>query len=419
MPEAASVARLNLLLELLSACSRVQQHDELFRVLADRLKWVMDFSQCTVVLSDTNSGVHWAIALEGPVPRSIPVEEVVRRGCAGHASTRLDAPLESAGRLIGAIRFASETTSYGLSDQRIASYLGDYLGATLDRIEQGLVIARQSERLIRDAEEREALLAGERAARSEAEEASRFKDQFLATLSHELRTPLNGAVGWAQMIRDGIVTGPKLEHAWDALERNLKAELRLVEDLLDISRIINGKLELQRQPVNLAAVVNGAIEAVQSTAEGKGLRIDIAIETGTHECRGDHDRLKQAVWNLLVNAVKFTSKDGRIDVKVATSDRFVEIAVSDTGIGIRPDQLPHVFERFRQADTNSTRAGGLGLGLSLVREIVELHGGKTLAESPGEGLGATFRILLPASDVDSVEAARLNHAPVDRARSAQ
>ena len=238
-----------------------------------------------------------------------------------------------------------------------------------------------------------------------------FKDQFLATLSHELRTPLNGAVGWAQMIRDGIVTGPKLEHAWDALERNLNAELRLVEDLLDISRIISGKLELQFQPVNLAAVVNGAIEAVQSAAEGKGIRIDIAIETGTHECRGDQDRLKQAVWNLLANAVKFTSKDGRIGVTVATADRFVEIAVRDTGIGIRPDQLPHVFERFRQADTSSTRAGGLGLGLSLVREIVELHGGQAHAESPGEGLGATFRLLLPASDVDSVEAARLIDAP--------
>jgi signal transduction histidine kinase len=300
MPAGSNVARLNLLLELLSECSRVHDQNQLLQILTERLRWILDFARCTVVFCDADQVVVQAFALDDSTPSPVPLEELGDRGCRivgrtlkPHFDLRsevapmpeISAPLGSAGRLIGTICFRSETTSYSLADQRIVAYLADYLGATLGRLEQALVISRQTEQLIRDAEERDALLASEHAARMAAEEAGRFKDQFLATLSHELRTPLNGAAGWAQMIRDGIVTGPKLEHAWDALDRNLKAELRLVEDLLDLSRIITGRFELAIDQVDLQTLVQEAVDSVQAAAAAKNIRIAVAARLASESVR--------------------------------------------------------------------------------------------------------------------------------------
>jgi PAS domain S-box-containing protein len=229
-----------------------------------------------------------------------------------------------------------------------------------------------------------------------AREADRLKDEFLAVLSHELRTPLNAILGYARLLRGGILSAEKAERGLETLERNATSLTQIVEDVLDISRIVSGKIRLDVQPVELALVIHNAVATVQPAAEAKSVRIQTMVDPRVGPVSGDPDRLQQVLWNLLSNAVKFTEKQGRVQVRLERVNSHVEIVVSDTGAGIRPDFLPHVFERFRQAEGGTTRIrGGLGLGLSIVRHIVEMHGGTVQAASEGEGRGSTFRVRLP------------------------
>jgi signal transduction histidine kinase len=244
---------------------------------------------------------------------------------------------------------------------------------------------------------REELLRKEREARAAAEAADRAKDEFLTVLSHELRTPLNAVYGWARMLRTHqIQNEDEMARALDAIERNANAQVQLVDDLLDVSRAITGKMRLDVRPVNLPAVVDAALDAVRPAAEAKDIRLQSVLDPRAGPITGDPDRLQQVVWNLLINAVKFTPRGGQIQVHLQRVNSHVEIVVSDTGKGIAPDFLPFIFERFRQADSSSTRAhSGLGLGLALVKHLAELHGGSAVAESAGEGRGATFIVKLP------------------------
>ena len=259
--------------------------------------------------------------------------------------------------------------------------------------------------------EREQLLVSEQAARSEAESANRMKDEFLATLSHELRTPLNAMLGWTQLLRTRKFNEATAARALETIDRNTKSLAALIEDVLDVSRIIRGKLHLHTRPVELAFVIEAAIDTVRPAAQAKDIRIESRLDSSIGPILGDSNRLQQVVWNLLSNAIKFTPKGGRVEVQLSivsgelpwttdngqqTMDRYVQIQVSDTGKGIAPEFLPYVFDRFRQENSSTTRAyGGLGLGLAIVRHLVELHGGTVRADSLGEGQGATFSVQLP------------------------
>jgi PAS domain S-box-containing protein len=235
-----------------------------------------------------------------------------------------------------------------------------------------------------------------RQALRQAEDANRLKDEFLATLSHELRTPLTSILGWARMLGGGRLDEDSTRRAIRTIERNAKAQSQLIEDILDVSRVITGKLRLEVQPVNLATVIESAINAVLPAADAKGIRLQRVLDTGASMISGDPARLQQIIWNLLSNAIKFTPKDGHVQVRLERVNSHVEITINDNGQGISPDILPYIFERFRQADSSITRAhGGLGLGLAIVRHLVEMHGGTVRAESHGDGQGATFTIKLP------------------------
>ena len=240
------------------------------------------------------------------------------------------------------------------------------------------------------------LLRSERDARRLADEANRIKDEFLATVSHELRTPLNAIQGWASMAVSGSLTGQALDKALNTILRNARAQGQLISDLLDVSRIIAGNLRLDVKPVDPNSFIDAAIEAVRPAAEAKGIRLQKIIDTGLPMIHGDATRLQQVVWNLVANAVKFTPKNGRVVVTLHRINSHIEIVVCDTGEGIEPEFLPFVFDRFRQADSASTRKhGGLGLGLAIVRHLVELHGGTVRVESEGKNKGATFTVALP------------------------
>jgi PAS domain S-box-containing protein len=248
---------------------------------------------------------------------------------------------------------------------------------------------------MRSERERQALLESEQAARREAEAANRAKDEFLATLSHELRTPLNAIVGWAHLLKTGQLDTGQTARAVEVIDRNAKAQSQIVADVLDVSRIVMGKLRLEVRPVELSTVVEEALETLRPAAAAKEIRLESTVTPGSR-VSGDPDRLQQVVWNLVSNAIKFTPSGGHIRVHLRSVNGHAEVTIEDTGIGIRPEFLPHVFERFRQSDSSSTRAhGGLGLGLALVRHLVELHGGTVAAASGGEGHGARFTVLLP------------------------
>lgn len=254
--------------------------------------------------------------------------------------------------------------------------------------------------------ERDELLASERAARTHAERTSRMKDEFLATLSHELRTPLNAILGWSQILSgESAPNADDLREGLEVIERNARVQTQLIEDLLDMSRIISGKVRLNVQPVDSAAVIDAAIASVAPAAEAKGIRIQKVLDPLAGPMMGDPARLQQIVWNLLSNAIKFTPKEGRVQVVLKLVNSNLEIIVSDTGAGIRPEFLPHVFERFRQADASTTRRhGGLGLGLAIVKHLTEMHGGTVRVASPGEGAGATFTVHLPLAIAHQHEA---------------
>jgi PAS domain S-box-containing protein len=251
----------------------------------------------------------------------------------------------------------------------------------------------------------------------EREEADRAKDQFLATLSHELRTPLTAILGWTRMLRSGRLDADAQTTALATIERNTRLQTQLIEDLLDVSRIISGKLQLDRQPVELAAVVEAAVQSLQSVAESKGVRLDVALTATDSLVEGDPHRLQQVVLNLLSNAIKFTPPEGRVRVGLERVAERARLVVSDTGQGIAPQVLPHVFDPFRQADgTHTKQHGGLGLGLAIVRHLVALHGGIARAESEGPGRGATFTVELPLAAPAEREAARVEARRRDGSR---
>jgi signal transduction histidine kinase len=256
--------------------------------------------------------------------------------------------------------------------------------------------ARLYEAAQQAAQERELLLASERAARSEAERMSSMKDEFLTTLSHELRTPLGAILGWSQILRRGTRNEADLNKGLETIERNARGQAQLIEDLLDMSRITAGKVRLDVQVVELSDLIETSVETVRPTAEAKGIQLAVVLDPCAGAVSGDPGRLQQIIWNLLSNAIKFTPKHGQVQVTLARVDSHIEISVSDTGAGIREEFLAHVFERFRQADGSTTRQfGGLGLGLSIVKSLTEMHGGRVYALSPGLGMGATFTVELP------------------------
>jgi PAS domain S-box-containing protein len=263
--------------------------------------------------------------------------------------------------------------------------------------------------------EREQLLQSERAARGEAERQSQMKDEFLATLSHELRTPLNAILGWAQVLRVKD-PGAEVAEGLKVIERNARAQAQIIEDLLDMSSIISGKVRLSMQRIDLKSVVDTSIKAVRPTAEAKGVKLEANLAPVDGSVAGDPNRLQQVFWNLLTNAVKFTPKEGRVSVTLDRVNSHFEINVADTGEGIDAAFLPHVFERFRQADASTSRRhGGLGLGLSIVKQLVELHGGNIHAASGGNGRGATFTVALPVPALDVYQTPRENREQLLRA----
>jgi signal transduction histidine kinase len=238
---------------------------------------------------------------------------------------------------------------------------------------------------------------GERIARTEAERLNRMKDEFLSTVSHELRTPLQSILGWARTLREGGLEPAQVEHGLMIIERNAHGQARIIEDLLDVSRIISGQLRIARHPVELAQAVEFAMDTIRPAALAKSISLTSTIEPALGPIMADDDRIKQVLWNLLSNAVKFTPEGGTVSVSVERAQTVVEIRVTDSGQGVRQGFLPYVFERFRQQDGGTTRAqGGLGLGLAIVRHIVEMHGGTVGVDSEGEGRGATFIVRLPA-----------------------
>lgn len=246
--------------------------------------------------------------------------------------------------------------------------------------------------------EREQLLRREQAAREQAEKANRIKDEFLAVLSHELRTPLNPILGWIRLLQSGNLNSQRMQQAFSTIERNVKLQIQLIDDLLDTSRILRGKLTLNPERVDLATVIETAIDTVRLAAEAKSIDLQLTLDSSLDPVLGDAGRLQQVVWNLLSNAIKFTPNHGQVEVRLAQVGYEAKIQVIDTGKGIRSDFLPHVFERFQQADSSTTRQfGGLGLGLAIVLQLVELHGGTVQADSLGEGQGATFTVRLPLS----------------------
>ncbi|MEH2235200.1 MAG: ATP-binding protein [Nostoc sp.] len=240
------------------------------------------------------------------------------------------------------------------------------------------------------------LLERERTARQQAEIANKIKSEFLGVLSHELRTPLNSVLGWSKMLRTRKFDEKTTNHALETIERNANLQTQLIEDLLDVSRILQGKLNLNICPVSLGMVIEAALETVQLAAQAKSIQIQTIFDRTLPEVMGDPNRLQQVVWNLLSNAVKFTPTGGRVEIRLVEAGNQAQIQVSDTGKGISADFLPYLFDYFRQADSTTTRTfGGLGLGLAIVRKVVEMHGGKVQAESPGEESGTTFSVELP------------------------
>jgi len=274
------------------------------------------------------------------------------------------------------------------ADERLRTIIG--LQQKARTLEAEIAERREAEKQLR------AALAREQVARADAEQANRLKDEFLATASHELRTPLTAILGWAHMLRHNKLDTARAARAVETIERNAKAQAQLVEDILDVSRVITGKLRLDIAPVDIAQVINAAIDSVQLAADSKNIQLSVTFDPSARHVSGDAGRLQQVVWNLLSNAVKFTPEGGRIEVRLGRAGAHAQLTVSDNGCGFSPAFLPHVFDRFRQADGSSTRRhGGLGLGLAIVRHLVELHGGTARADSPGEGCGATFTVTLP------------------------
>jgi PAS domain S-box-containing protein len=282
---------------------------------------------------------------------------------------------DSYGHVVGASKVARDITERIRAEEALKQAIGEAESANRHRLQ---------------------LLDSEREARSEAERASRMKDEFLATLSHELRTPLNAVLGWANILRVGNLQGEEFKRGLDTIERNARVQTQIIEDLLDVSRIISGKVRLDVQQIDLPAVLDSSIQTLRATADAKGVRLEAVLDPFAGPVFGDPNRLQQVFWNLLNNAIKFTPKGGKVQVLLACVHSHLEVHVIDTGEGIAPEFLPYVFDRFQQGDASTTRRhGGLGLGLAIVKQLVELHGGQVRVKSSGIGCGSTFTVYLP------------------------
>jgi len=310
------------------------------------------------------------------------------------------------GEVIGGLFFGhSQAGVFNERAERLVSGIAAHAAIAIDKARLFETLHAREAELTKIAVEHKQLLESERVARAEAERLSHIKDEFLATLSHELRTPLNAIQGWAALLRRREATAADRERGLEAIERNVRAQSEIVNELLDMSRIISGKIHLEVRPLHLHEVIKNSIEAVRPSATSKNIRIQQLLDSSIGLIRGDPNRLQQILWNLLTNAVKFTPVGGRIQIVLERVNSHLEILVEDTGIGIRPEFLPFVFDRFRQADASTTRRhGGLGLGLSIVKNLVELHGGSVRVKSPGENMGSTFVLALPISHVRTEEA---------------
>ena len=306
------------------------------------------------------------------------------------------------GEVLGGLFFGHEKPAvFTQREEQIVVGIANQAAVTIDNVR--LYEVAQASRA-----EKELLLLKEREAREDLETANRMKDEFLATLSHELRTPLNAVLGYATLLQLGAMNAEDQKEGLRAIERNARLQAQLIEDLLDMNRIISGKVRLDVQTIDLPTIIGAALDTVRPSAEAKEIRVQKVIDPLAGPVRGDPGRIQQIVWNLLSNAVKFTAKGGRVQVLLERVNSHVEISVIDTGSGIAPEFLPYVFDRFRQADASTTRRhGGLGLGLSIVKQLTELHGGSVRAKSPGKGEGATFVIALPVTAVHP-------EAPVER-----
>jgi signal transduction histidine kinase len=319
-------------------------------------------------------------------------------------------------------RYGKNSPYYGLPEGHlpVTSYLavpvvsrsGEVIGGLFFGHSEPGVFTERHERIVTGlagqaaiAMDNARLYEAARKARQEAETANRLKDEFLATVSHELRTPLNAIFGWSRLLRTGRLDKTNASHAVEIIVRNAKAQEQIIEDILDVSRIITGKIRLHVSPIEIAPAVEAAIDSLRPTADARGVDLLTMLDTESNQVLGDTSRLQQIVWNLLSNAIKFSPEGGRVQIVLQRMDiNHIEIVVSDTGQGISKEFLPYVFERFRQADSSTTRKyGGLGLGLAIVRHLVELHGGSVSAESPGEGLGATFTVKLPLAVIREKE----------------
>jgi signal transduction histidine kinase len=294
---------------------------------------------------------------------------------------------------------AESYTALDGADERLRAIIG--LQQKARSLQAEVAERKEAEAALRVLKDQlEVQVAREQAARAEAEQANRLKDEFLATVSHELRTPLTAILGWAHMLRNSKLDDATAARGLETIERNAQSQAQLVEDILDVSRVITGKLRLDIVPVDVASVINAAIDSVQLAAESKGIQLEVTLDPSARLVSGDAGRLQQIVWNLLSNAIKFTPSGGCVSVRLRRVGADAQIRVSDTGCGISAEFLPHVFERFRQADASATRRhGGLGLGLALVRHLVEQHGGTVKVESAGTERGATFTIRLPRAVV--------------------
>jgi PAS domain S-box-containing protein len=369
----------------------LRESEEKFRNMADNapfMVWVTDTNNYCTYLSQSwydftgqsqemGLGFGWLNAVHPE--DSNDVRNVFLEATKSYSAFRLEYRLR---RKDGEYRFCIDGANpwFGVDGQ-----FQGYIGSVIDITERKVAEA-----------ERDRLLQLEQAARTEAERANRIKDEFLAVLSHELRSPLNPILGWARLLQTREFDAPALKKAIATIERNAKLQAQLIEDLLDVSRILQGKLNLKMFPVNLVFVIEAGLETVRLAAEAKNIQIQTMLDASFGQVLGDSGRLQQVIWNLLSNAVKFTPEGGKIDIQLERVDAQAQITVSDTGKGISPDFLPYVFEYFRQADGTTTRRfGGLGLGLAIVRHLIELHGGTISAESLGEGQGAIFRVTLP------------------------
>jgi PAS domain S-box-containing protein len=312
--------------------------------------------------------------------------------------------LSRTGEVLGGLFFGHPNKGvFTERSERIVAAIAAQAAIAMDNAKLIQTLREREEQLEKIATERQGFLEAERVARSEAERLSHLKDEFLATLSHELRTPLNAIQGWAGL----LLQTPRSQedrHALQTIDRNVRAQARIISDLLDMSRIVSGKIHLEVQPLHLHEVIEAALDAVRQSAEAKKLRLHTLLDSNIGLVRGDPSRLQQVLWNLLSNAVKFTPAGGRISVVLERVNSHVEVVVEDTGIGIEAEFLPFVFDRFRQADASTTRRhGGLGLGLSIVKNLVELHGGSVRVKSPGKDHGSTFIVALPVSHVRTEE----------------